>query len=103
MNQDKLAKLIIKGKISASNLFSFEKKGAKMENRPFWSIMYKSTGETLYLCGEKRLYSNMNSIIVAPKGCNYEWRLIQSGTFSYINFDSDMTDDELHLFRITKP
>lgn len=101
MKNDYLAELIITGNFSANTMDSFEKKHAKIENRKEWSILYKQTGETVYHCNKKQYMSNANTILIAPRGCNYEWNLLQPGLFTHVSFSSPMEYGDFFSFRIS--
>ncbi len=96
-----LSNLVIKRVFSATTIYT--EKGTKMANksRPCWAVIIKQEGETVYTQGPVELVSNISNMVVLPKGCAYEWICTESGHCAIIEFDADMSYDEILPFRIT--
>ena len=100
MHKDILANLIIKKIISVSTMYSDPNAKGKRDNRSHWAIIIKFEGETIYNSNNEKYVSNKNNIIVLPKSSNYEWNCTQSGRFSIIEFDSDISVNKIFSFNV---
>lgn len=96
-----LSNLIIKKFISVSTMYTETNTKIKRNNRPNWGVVIKYEGETIYYANGKSYISNINNIVILPKGCSYEWHCTHLGFFSIIEFDSDMRCDEIFSFSVT--
>ena len=74
--------------------FSSRRK-ARVTNRKRWGVLVKLTGETIYTGNGKRYLCNQNNVIIAPKGCDYEYVSIVEGEFAFMNFESPLDYPEL--------
>lgn len=86
--------LVIKDIYSANTIYTSINTGAKRTNRNCWSICMKYEGKTEYSFKNKKVISDINHIIILPKGCDYSWKCINPGHFSFIEFESDLTYPE---------
>lgn len=100
MDMDILSNLIIKKIYSVSTMYSEKNKKIKRLNRPAWAIIIKYEGETVYYLKGKSYISNINNMVILPKGCSYEWMCTEAGHFSIIEFDSDTVYDEILTFSL---
>lgn len=67
----------------------------RITNREDWCIMVKASGETVYTCGGKEYVCNSNSVIITPRGSNYEFRTMEAGIFAFLTFDALQKSDEI--------
>ncbi len=72
----------------------------KRKNRLCWAIVIKYEGETVYCQGERKYVSNINNMVILPKGCEYEWTCTRAGHFSIIEFDCDASSPDILSFPI---
>ena len=100
MYTDVLSNMVITGVHSVSTLFTIEKAKMRRPNRSRWAIVVKYEGETVYMCNEKLFISDINHIVILPKGCSYDWECTRSGHFSIIEFDSNATYYEPISFHV---
>ena len=84
-------------------MYTEEKTNSKRLNRPAWAIVIKYEGETVYNSGGKNYISNINNIVILPKGCNYNWHCTESGHFSIIEFDCPKSSTQILSFNISNP
>ena len=98
MSQEILSKLVITDVVSISTLHTNANIARHRENRNLWAIIVKYEGETLYTSRGKEYISNINNVIILPKGCSYGWRCVKNGHFVSIEFDSPFTCDEIMAF-----
>ena len=61
-------------------------------------MILKYEGETVYTVGKETFLSNINNIIILPKGLSYEWKCVKPGHFFVIDFEANITHDELLHF-----
>ena len=100
MDTQIFSNFVIKKFYSASTMFTGECVKSERKNRGCWAIVIKSEGETIYNCCEKKYISNINNVMVLPKGSTYEWKCLREGHFSVIEFECDKTYDEIFSFEI---
>lgn len=100
MSLDILSNVIIKRVTVATNSYSDMYASAVRQNRPRWGIIIKYEGETVYTSGSKKIISNINNVIVLPKGCNYEWECVKAGGFATIEFECDTECREIFSFNV---
>ena len=100
LETDILDNLIIKKFYSASSVYTEKNAKAKRINRVYWAIVIKYEGETTYYTQERSYVSNINNMVILPKGCSYEWHCTKPGFFSIIEFDSDMIYDKIFPFPV---
>ena len=82
------------------SVFSEKNKPVKRNNRPLWAIILKYEGETVYTCNGKKYLSNLENMIILPKGCSYEWECTKSGRYYSLEFECDLACDEIFSFQI---
>lgn len=68
LNEEILSNLVITKIHSISTMYTEKKTGSRRENRPLWAFVVKYEGETRYVSGGKEYVSNINNIVVLPKG-----------------------------------
>lgn len=100
MNHEFLSSLIITNVYSAMTIFTGENSKTKRVNRPCWAVIMKFEGETIYTVNGKEIVSNANSPVILPKGSSYEWQCIKKGNYAVIEFDCDLTYNEILSFKI---
>ncbi len=100
MNLDGLANLIIERVLSVSTVYTEKNRKSVRVDRPVWAIVLKYEGETIYYSGDKSYISNINNMVILPKGVTYEWTCLQAGCFSIIEFECESACDEIFSFNI---
>ena len=103
MNSNFLSNLVIKKIYSAATVFTEKNTKNTRSNRSCWAVIMKYEGETKYFLKDKTVLSDKNNVVVLPKGSSYEWLCTQSGHFYSIEFDSDLTSNEIFSFKIKNP
>ena len=93
-----LSNLIITDIISAHPLYSEENVRSKQSSRSCWAIIIKYEGETVYAVGNEKFISNINNIIMLPKGLTYEWQCTKAGDFFVLNFEANITHNKILTF-----
>ena len=88
MELDILETLTVTGVHSASTMFTPASTKTRKKDRPRWAVVLKYEGETVYTSGGKRFVSDLQHIVILPKGCCYEWQCTESGHFAIIEFES---------------
>ncbi|MBQ8849777.1 MAG: helix-turn-helix transcriptional regulator [Clostridia bacterium] len=91
MNAEILSELVITKVRSVSTMYSPENKRAKRTDRSRWAMIIKYEGETVYTSCGSRFLSDLNHLVLLPKGCSYEWQCTKAGYFCSVEFDSDLT------------
>lgn len=91
MNSFDLSFLVITKVYSASTLYTPEKTKLKRNDRQQWAVVIKYEGETVYTSNGKQFLSDLNHIMLLPKGCSYDWQCTKSGYFSFIEFECEQT------------
>ena len=100
MNLNILPNLIIKKVYSASTMYTEKNSRTIKNNRPCWAVVIKYEGETVYVSKGKSHISNINNLVILPKGCSYEWTCTSSGHFSTIEFESELVYDDIFCFSV---
>lgn len=100
MNLELLSDLIITGIYSATTMYTEKNTKIKRNNRPNWAVVIKYEGETLYISKGKTYLSDINNLVILPKGCSYEWCCIHSGHFSIIEFESELMCSDIFSFSV---
>lgn len=100
MNTEILSNLVITKVHSVSTLYTLQSTKLKRKNRKCWAVVIKYEGETVYISKEKRFLSDIEHLIVLPKGCCYDWTCTKSGHFSIIEFESESTFNEPMSFSV---
>ena len=91
MTIDILSDLVITKVYSVSTLYTPEMTKLRRNDRQRWAVVIKYEGETVYSSNGKRFLSDIEHIVILPKGCSYEWQCTRSGLFSIIEFESEST------------
>ncbi len=100
MNTEVLSNLIIKNVIFSSAIYTEAGKRLKRKERPYWGIIYKFEGETVYYSNGKSYLSSSDNAIILPKGSSYEWQCVKGGRYRCIEFDSDLCSEEIFTFPV---
>ncbi len=100
MDIDVLSNLVITKVLWASTLFNPEGAKAKRNNRSAWAVAIKYEGQTVYTANGRNFISDLNHLVILPKGCAYEWQCTQSGHCTMIEFESEMTYDGIFGFSV---
>lgn len=100
MSEYNLSDLVITKIYSISTIYTKKNANKKRIQRSNWCIGIKHEGETQYTNNRKIYISNINNIIVMPKGCSYDWICTKSGHFSMIEFECEKICDALMTFSI---
>ena len=93
MKEDILSNLIITRVSSSTTMYTEENTHMKKIDRPRWALVMKFEGETVYTQNGKEYISDINNLVILPKGCSYEWRCTKSGHFSIIEFECESECD----------
>ena len=101
MNEAILYDLIVNKVDSIFTIKNEKTKSMQRLNRPSWAIVLKYEGETVYKNKGKTYVSNSENMVILPKGISYEWQCTKPGRFYIIEFDCDLTCDEIFTFHIT--
>ena len=100
MNIDILSNLVITKVHSVSTLYTPKNTKAKRNDRRYWAVVIKYEGETIYYSNGRQFLSDLNHVLILPKGCSYDWQCTRSGHFSIIEFESEPTFCEPISFSI---
>ena len=100
MTTDILSDLVITKVYSVSTLYTLENTKLKRNSRERWAAVIKYEGETVYSSNGKRFLSDIEHIVILPKGCSYDWHCTRSGHFSIIEFESEKTFEEPFSFSV---
>lgn len=103
MIENILSDLIINKVTGIYTMYSKENESGKRKVRPMWSVTFKYEGETEYICNGKKFISNIHNPVILPKGSSYEWRCTKLGHYCAIEFDSNITHNEIIPFNISSP
>ena len=94
-----LSDLIITKIYSASTIYTEYTNKKRVRNN--WCLGIKYEGETQYCCNGKKYISDINNIILLPKGSSYEYTCTKPGHFSFIEFECEISCNEIFSFNIT--
>lgn len=100
MHSNILSDLIITKIYSATTIYTEKNTKTIRNNRSCWAIVIKYEGETIYISKGKEFVSDINNLVILPKGCSYEWRCTQSGHFSIIEFESELVCSDIFSFSV---
>ena len=100
MNIDVLSNLVITKVHSVSSLYNPQGIKIKRTYRARWAVVIKYEGETVYSSNEKRIVSDINHIVILPKGSTYDWECTKSGHLLIIEFESEQTYGEPISFHV---
>lgn len=98
LSYDILTDLIINRVISTATIYSEKGSGGTRFCRECWAVIHKFEGETVYKIGGKNIISNRENMVILPKGCTYEWKCLKAGRFSVLEFECNLTYDEILYF-----
>jgi len=98
-----LSDLIITKIISASTSFNAEGARTLRQNRGAWALSLKFEGETVYTNDGRKIISNESSVILLPRGSDYEWECTESGHCIIIDFECDASDHGIYAFHTSNP
>lgn len=98
MTIDILSGLVIKKVYSASTIYTKKNAGSAKRNRSCWAIIIKYEGESIYTSNGNTYVSNINNMVILPKGCSYEWKCTKAGRYAVIEFESDTTHGDIIYF-----
>ena len=101
MEREVLSNLIINKVCTAATMYNDAGAFSKRENRPFWGIILKFEGETVYRQNGAEYVSDNFNIVILPKGSSYEWKCNKAGHFAIVEFDSDLEYDEILTFSVS--
>lgn len=101
MGKEILSNLIINKVCSTTTMYNDASAFAKRGNRPYWGIILKFEGETVYSQNGVEYVSDNFNIVILPKGSNYEWKCTKAGHFAIVEFDSDLKYDEILTFSVS--
>ncbi len=90
-----LSGMIIKKIHGASSLYTEKGTGAKRINRSCFAIALKYEGETVYRVGQETVTSNLNNLVILPKGLSYSWECTKTGHFISLEFECDAVIDRI--------
>ncbi len=101
MRIDDLSNLVITKVHSVSTIYTPENKIAKRQDRALWALVIKFEGETVYTASDgKQILSDINHLVLLPRGCSYSWHCTKAGHFSIIEFESAMIGDRPIQFSV---
>lgn len=91
MSIDILSELVITKVFSASTLYTPKHTKTKRIDRPYWAVVIKYEGETVYESNGIRMISDISHLVILPKGCSYSWECTESGHYSIVEFECERT------------
>lgn len=100
MNIDILSNLVITKVHSVSTLYTPENTKTKRSNRQRWAVVIKYEGETVYTSKGKQFLSDLNHLVILPKGCSYDWICTRAGHYSIIEFECEKSFEEPLAFSV---
>ena len=81
---------------NAINIISSDTgKISQREKRACWALLIKYEGETIYTSSEKKSISNIENIAILPRGSNYSWICTKQGRYIVVEFDADLTAENI--------
>lgn len=98
MRHDILSNIIINKTNFSATIYNKKNAHGTNINRTCWAIIIKYEGETCYTTKSGVYISNINNVVILPKGCNYSWQCTKEGHFSVIEFESNSTFDDIIYF-----
>ena len=99
MQYDFLSDLIINKIIVVTTLFSEQGAKSNRNNRHCWAIILKYEGKTVYTSKNKTYVSDINNMVILPKGCSYKWTCTEAGHYAVIEFDCDIICNDIIYFK----
>ena len=89
MNIDLLSNLVITRVSFVATLYTPKNEKIKRTNRRRWAMILKHEGETVYTANGKQFLSDLEHVMILPKGSSYDWQCTKEGHFSFIEFESE--------------
>ena len=86
-----LSNLVITNIRSANDLYTPENTNRERNDRKRWAMILKYEGQTVYTCEGKQVLSDIEHMVLLPKGCSYKWECVKAGHFFTIEFESEAT------------
>ena len=80
---------------SVFSMYTEENSPPKQTKRSSWGLILKYEGETVYTHKGKTHISNLENMVILPKGANYVWHCEKAGSCYIIDFDCDESYDEI--------
>ena len=100
MNVNILSDLIINKVYHANTIFTEQNIKTHKINRPYWAILLKYEGETVYTCNGKEYVSDAHHPVILAKGSNYDWVCTKSGHYTIIEFDCNLEYNGIFSFTL---
>ena len=100
MEKNILSHFIVTNVYSSTTMYTEENTRIKKNNRHGWAFVLKFEGETVYTQNGREYTSDINNVLILPKGCSYEWRCTKAGHFTIVEFDSDVTCENIFCFPV---
>ena len=100
MNIQPLFNLNIRKIYDVFSMYTEESSPQKRSTRSEWGLVLKYEGETVYTHKGKKYVSNLENMVILPKGATYDWNCTKSGACYIINFECEQTCDEIWTFPI---
>ncbi len=100
MDLNILSNLVITRIYSATTMYTEKNTKTIRNTRPCWAIVIKYEGETVYTSNKISYLSDINNLVILPKGCSYEWCCTHSGHFSIIEFESELICSDIFSFSV---
>ena len=98
MKTDFLSDLVINNVICATTLSNEKNTSGIRTERSQWAVIIKYEGETRYISDGKEYISDVNNIMLLPRGSNYEWKCTKSGHFITVEFECDFSYNGIFSF-----
>ncbi len=95
-----LSKMTIDRVYSVTTMYNEAGTTSKRVSRENWAIIIKYEGETVYTYNGKSSVSNINNMVILPKGISYEWKCTKAGHYISLEFESAYTHDGILSFSI---
>lgn len=99
MYTELLSNLVITKVCSAATFYT-PNKIKKRNTRNRWGAIIKYEGETRYSSNGKSFLSDLNHIVLLPKGCSYTWECTKAGHFCNIEFECETSHAEPIVFPV---
>ena len=65
------------------------------ENKPIWAIVIRHSGRSLFQANGEAFLSDPEHVLILPKGATYCFDVLESGTYSLVEFDADQVGSTL--------
>ena len=70
------------------------------QNKEMWAIVVRKSGKAVFVCNGKKHVSDPQTVLILPKGSSYRFDVLESGTYTLLEFDAEQTGEELFSFPI---